>query len=735
MSKKLNIPFLFCLLLLSTIIFFWLISSLFYPDVFKGSFQQLDPDSLLFTRLLEQSLLKGRVTEYDNYAAFPYQVHTGFAPLYIKFLFAFVSFIYYLFPPVSFDPIYIASILPILIPWLLSLILVFSIYKLTDDKVLTLFSAFGMLPGFFNSMLSGFGKLDYDFLISSYIWFWLLFSAFYIKTQNHIFAYLGGIVTALFVSTWTGAPFFYFFATLYAAVLWFINYKDNSSYIAYAFVTMFIGGVIALLFLPRTEESYRYFLEVNVGRYSYFQGILVLVGAVFIYFLKFIERFSKPRILGLGLICVSIVTLLFTFHELLFQATGILFKTDPIHATISELVSGLNISNIFKGEINIIFYRFTPIVLFFPLVFLYKNNRKEIEFIKHWLMIFSVLFVYQVRYARWMGCGYGLIIGFLLYYLWNIIKNAIAKHSSSLWKTSICLLPIMIVVISINYSVISSGNKLSSTRVELYNWIIENTPVTSGYADENQPEYGILAYWDEGNRLSYYTKRPVAVSNSMWGYKTMADIFSSENEAIAFNLCKEKKIKYILVEPGRLVDNLALSYWPLLKNMPETGEYKLYYGDVPIKNEFNYFYFWLSNNLGLTKLGDFSCSEHFRVIFANKSLNDVISKYILFQTVEGALFKVETEPNTIISLSLEFKADKLPFIYKVEKDADEKGVCEFRLPYSNDYSRGNVFTDPYYKISIEKEGKKQLAKLVVPEEAVINGETLNLEKQLTYLSD
>ena len=78
--------FFFCLVILSTIVFLWLISNLFYPEVWKGDFQITDPDSILFTRLLEQSILNEKIIEKDSYAAFPYKVETGFAPFYIRFL-------------------------------------------------------------------------------------------------------------------------------------------------------------------------------------------------------------------------------------------------------------------------------------------------------------------------------------------------------------------------------------------------------------------------------------------------------------------------------------------------------------------------------------------------------------------------------------------------------------------------------------------------------------------------
>ena len=124
-----------------------------------------------------------------------------------------------------------------------------------------------------------------------------------------------------------------------------------------------------------------------------------------------------------------------------------------------------------------------------------------------------------------------------------------------------------------------------------------------------------------------------------------------------------------------------------------------------------------------------------RIICAfSDDVKNIISKYLMFQRVEGALVQFLLEPETKVSMSIEFKAAKLPFIYKVNGTADKNGFCEFRLPYANDYDSGEVKTDPFYKVSFEKDGIRKMAKLTVPEEAVVEGLTLETEKHLSYLS-
>ena len=715
----------------------WLISPLFYPDTWKGYFQQEDPDSLLFARLIEQSILKGRVLTTDNYAAFPYETPTGFAPFYLWFLYSFVNCTFYLFPNLTIDPVYIAGILPILIPWMTILLLLFSIHKLSNNKILTLFCAIGMLPGYSVVMISSFMKLDYDFIISFFIWAWIIFGAFYIKTDKHSYVYAGAAITALFISTWTGAPFFYFFACIYGLILWFYNPQECESYLTYASFTMFIGSIIALTFVPRTEDTFRYFITVNVGRYSFTQGILVLLGSFSLGLLNKISTYKKPRKLGLLLLSILAIFFIIFFHETLYQASGILFKKDPIHSTISELKTGFSIDKIFDGSIKELLMQFTPLILLMPIGYLLMDksiNLKEFKIILHWLIIFLFLTIfYQIRYIRWIGCGYGIVIGFTCYSLWNITKKIAFQKQISLYKLSFSLSFLLLIVISINYSATSSSYKLDINEIELLAWIKTKTSPTSGYSDEQKPDYGILSYWDKGNMISFYAKRPVCVSNSMWGYKTMADVFSSENEKESIRLCTKYKIKYIVISPSWILSKQILRFWPMLKNMPETSEYKLYYGQITPRDNFDYFYFWLTNHLGLTPFGNFTITEHFRIVFANKNGGNTISKYIMFETVEGAKVNFNLPQNSKVSLSLEFKLDELAFIYKVNKTTDEKGFCQFILPYSNGYDNGNILTEPFYKVSIEKDGKRELAKLVVTDSDVVDGKTVDLDKQFEVI--
>lgn len=740
MNKRNSIQIYFCIAVLSIISLFWLISSTFRTNIWNGSYQNTDPDSLLFARYLEQSILKGNIQTSDSYSAFPYKIETGFAPpFYMNFLFYSVNAYFSVFPDSKQDPLLVAGWLPVIFNFIVYLLLLIGIYKLFHNKVLTLFCAYFMLPGFSSSMVSFFYKLDYDYLISFYIWSWLICCSFFLKTEKSCFAYIGATITALFISTWNGSPFFYFIVTFYGFILWLKSPKESFQYLSFSAVTMFIGSVVALLFVPRTEDTLKYFLSVNIGCYSYLHGLLVLIGSCFLGVLAWLRRFAKPRTIGL-IIIGFIVLLFFTcFHETIFQSTGILLKQDPILANISELHSGFDVKDIFYGNSNDLWlYRVGPIFLIYPLLFcigISCEEKKSYRLLRDWMFLFFIFFVWQIRYIRWAANGWGLAGGFSAYILWKIIKEKTGSLKYSNFRTCICLLPIMLWTSILNFASISSYKKLSESEIDCFNWLKECTPVTAGYSDDKTPEYGILAYWDNGNNLSFYTKRPVAVSNSLWGYKTMADIFSSGNESEAYELCQKYKMRYIFLEPSYVIPKNILKFWKVFKDMPENPEYKLYYKNFPedMDENLDYFYFWLSEKCGIGPKGDFNCSDHYRLVYCSDNESNVMSKYIIFECVKGALLDLVVEPESEVSVSLEWKAHNMPFIYKKSTIAAKDGRCTLVLPYSTG-NTGKVSTDTHYKMAIIKNGEIQKVELTVPEEYVLEGLTLVPEKHLNYLS-
>ncbi|GAB1353526.1 hypothetical protein MASR1M12_22620 [Erysipelotrichia bacterium] len=321
------------------------------------------------------------------------------------------------------------------------------------------------------------------------------------------------------------------------------------------------------------------------------------------------------------------------------------------------------------------------------------------------------------------------------YSLWTLVRDSIRGDRQKNLKLAAIFLPLLVLLSHNNFHYIHSDPLLQNPQIEIFNWISKNTPPTSGYFDNNKPEYGILAYWDQGNLLSYYTRRPVVVNNAMWGYKTMADIFSTTTEEDAWRLCEDKGVKYIFLKTTHEVEGSLCDFWLTFKDKPEKPEYQLSYVDiqrVSSKEYRNWFYFWLQDNLALTPRGKFGASTGFRMVYAAKSVAEVLSPFFLFERVKGASLQVMTDPGSKLVISLELKAAKMDLAYKDTKIAGPDGKITLTLPYANDYHNGNISIDPFYKLDFQKNGRKLRAKLVVNDQAVVAGQTLG-ESDLEFI--
>lgn len=737
MNKK-NGKFYFSLIvILSALSLLWLTAHLFESYPWLGQYPQRDPDSVLFARLLEQSILRGEVIGKDNYGCFPYEVELRFSPFYRHFLFHAANIFFTLFPDSGFDPISVVGFLPIVVTWLTALLVVFTFFRIAQNRNLALLIAFCSLPGLTASSLCFFMKLDYDFLISFFIWSWICASAVFLASPSGTAKIAAGIIAALFLPTWLGSPLFFFFATALGWFLWLGRLPESEAYNEFTSSGMLIGGFVNIVHLLSSGGEHS--LTLSLADYSFFQPLCLVFGGFFLFILNYMRGWKYSHyynVVALGLFLLVIGVL---FKESILQSSGLLMKKDPIHQTIGELTALIDSGNIKAGLVLPALAAFfnwpaalLPLFLFLSPAGLRSDHGRLFRF---WVFLMLVLAVYQVRFLRWIGAGGGILPAMVGYSLWTMIRNSLRGDGQKNLKSAVVFLPFLIVLSHNNFYNIRSDGVLTNPQIQTYNWISRNTPPTSGYSDDKVPEYSILAHWDQGNLLAYYTRRPVVANNAMWGYKTMADIFSTTSEAEAWRLCEEKGVRYIFLNTTKQIEGSLCDFWLAFKDKPEKPEYQLSYVDiqrVSSKEYRNWFYFWLQDNLALTPRGKFGASTGFRMVYAAKSVAEVLSPFFLFERVKGASLQVMTDPGSKLVISLELKAAKMDLAYKDTKIAGPDGKITLTLPYANDYHNGNISIDPFYKLDFQKNGRKLRAKLVVNDQAVVAGQTLG-ESDLEFV--
>ena len=567
-------------------------------------------------------------------------------------------------------------------------------------------------------------QLDYAALNSFFLWAWILSCALFMEKRQDIFKILGGVVVGLFIACWNGTPLFFFLVTLYGFVLWFMETEWSDRYLVFAYSSMLIGGFLNLIFIINSSAVIE---AVSLTKYSYFQPLCILFGGFFLFLLEKLRSLSQKKALSLLLLGGTVLFLLLAFGNQIGQAFGLLLQKDPVHATISELQPIVDLNRlVLQSNIasRLVQYFGWPILLLplFAFVRLAGLSASTENLLKCWLLVVICITIHQVRFIRWLGIGAGLFSGLAGYGFWVMVRKHLQTERLQNLRLIAIFLPLMIVFLSQSFVEACFGDHLDKNQVDAYNWIARNTPPTSGYSDDGRPEYSILTYWDDGNQLAYHTKRPTSVNNAMWGFKTMADIFSSHTEDDAFRLCQENGVRYIFLCTSRTDADAVAGFWPSFKDMPRRPEYVLQYRDIPMVKDFkNWFYYWLMDNLALTPKGEFTASTRFRAVYAAKADSSTLAPFILFERVKGAKIHVQADPGSEVSLSLELQISSQKFLYKVKALAGTDGKAAFVLPYATSHHGGRVTTDSIYKIACQEMGKMVKASAAVTEAEVLNG--------------
>lgn len=703
---------------------FWLVAHIYERYPWNGMFSIIDPDSLLFARLLEQSVLKGKIVSVDNYGCFPYEITHGLAPIYFTILYYFIATFYTFFPNCGFAPVMVAGTLPIIFTWLLYIVLVFTVWFCSKNKALTILCGACLLPGAGTNMLSGLLKLDYDWAISFCIWSWLCCYCLYSVKKKDVFTLCGGIIATLLIGIWTGSPLFFFLCTLYGIYIFIRKRDDYCLYFEYMYSTLFIASILNILYLFKFGLPAEKFI---ITKYSWFQIVCSLVSAIFFYVLFRLKDSKKTRLYSYIFIVILSSFVVLALLPIIKESTGFLANKDPIHSTISELTPFYKLKNMnLDGRLvmNVVSTLgwagvFLPILIFIkPTGF----NSKSGETLKDWSIFIIFMAMYQVRYMRWSGIALGLFHLFVFYLLWKILYKLRKKNRLSKTGLFVSILILLIAHVAQSFSFIRYLPTASSEAMEAYAWLKRNTPETSGYGDNNKPEYGILAYWDDGNLINYYAKRPTIVNNAMWGYRTMAEIFCSKSEEEAYKLCKEYKVRYIYINPNRTYGNIQ-GYWPYFKNQPKRPEYKLLVDDIEFAKDYKeYFWTWICDNLALTSKYAFKPAEHYRVVYVgNTEKNEHPFPYVILEVVEGAELNIEADPESEVTVSLDMQFDGIKYVYKKRLNTNKQGKVTFKLPYTTSHKGGRIITDKIYKILCIQDKNKVKAKVEVPEKSVING--------------
>ncbi len=695
-----------------------------------GLYPMLDPDSLLYLRWLEQSLLQGKLLVRDLYMAFPAPYEIQFPPLYREFLYRSSLLLHLLNPSSSFRAESLLGIVPPLSGVILQMTILAALFLRKSPFALVAFTGFSMLPGFSHFTTFDYFQLDHHWLEVNCIGLWLLLGDWFCERPAKSFMILGAVLMAVFMGTWSGSPQFVAIILGLLLMRWIFASETVIPLCEYFSGSMLVGAGVMALFLIKYPETAA---VTPFSGFGWVQVGLIAMAGIAVFFIEKMKKYWPVRRSGrLGVVLLlafmGIILIHWVFPSSIEKAGDFFSKRSRVIKTISEMRPVLDIKNLaaIHGQLaaQLAYWGIFPLFFAVPIIWLAigkqsRPGRLLVEF----SIIAYVLSLYQIRFSRWLAPGIPLLTGIVYYQIYKIARKGLGeqKHVAA----AAVIFPFMLIQIGLDYNVARAGSNLAKIPMQGISWLRDKTPVTSGYGDDKDPEYGVVSFWDQGNAITYLARRPVAVSNTLVGFKNLAKIFFAENETAAYDFCRTNKYRYLYLTsiPG------DEEYFRYLKGLAEEEGEAVdfdFRGTTPlgtVDNTWKSLYFWLYGSLGLKEFGpDKKNSRHFRIIFVSTDgAEGKDSSIKIVEVVPGATLTGTADPGSTVQAGIGIRFGRSVSPYAKTETVNASGSFRITVAYPSGAFSGGVQTGPFYSVIYNSKGVLKRGEIQVPDAAIACG--------------
>ncbi|MFZ2957878.1 MAG: hypothetical protein WA705_13405 [Candidatus Ozemobacteraceae bacterium] len=708
---------------------------------FTTPFQSLgewDPDVLIRLRRTEQVVGSGGalpIMGTDYYSGFPYPHRYPCPPLLDVLCTRIVWIFSALFPDSHLDISAIIGWLPPAIGAFFAGWFFLWSYRRTRRWALSCFFCIALI---FDSMFASvfrYHQIDHHCLESFFLWTWIMTATSFSATAEGGLAslVLGGLLLGGLITAWAASPFPIVVFTVYGLIVCLFSTSWAKRYLEYLYGSLIIAGALTILINIKAE-----ILFFRAAEYSMFQPFFTLVTGFFLKGFSYLkyeshvptagmnppkepsERPKMPQshaffgcthLLGWVALLLCACGGIFWLREPIFDGFLYLTMTHPIFSTITELRPFVRLQND-PFTITELLRILSPSFLIVPLgIILCAKSflKREGAIVTHLGLGTFFLTFLRVRHFRWMPFFTSLWNGIVFNLFFTAIYRALCATKSR-WKglaTLLCLgMPLWAYIAVAFESRERFITQETSAFIHAMVWMQKNTPDPGGYFDGTPPKYGVLAFWDLGHALTYYSKRPAVCNNFQWGLDTWVGVAGSTNEEEAYKTCQKSLVRYFVVTPAHQGEfEEVIPY--LRKTVYSQGRIQIAQSQfvkdniVPMKERDS-----IQGKL-FRKLGTGDTKEnglsHFRLIYLSTSSTQNRYPWLrIFEVVPGATVKGKAAPLASVTLSLPLLFPTIgnsPRTYFQKTFADAEGNFSFTVPYATDDLTGGVKTSSWYTLS------------------------------------
>ena len=713
-----------------------------FPVVFSnGGIIFLGADPYYHARRILFTVLHFPATlVFDSYINYPIGSAIGWPPLYDEFT-ALVALIVGLGKPSLFTIEATTAVVPLIIG-VFTVFLVFLIAEKIFDWRAGLLSAgiFAITPA--HVYVSFLGMADHhvaETLLSTAAYLMFIIALKRMQTDNISFndfkknilknssyTIFIGILLALALFTWNGAPIFVGLIGIFIVVQFvidrFLGRKSD-----YLILTGFTAFLVTLLIITpvaigRGFDIYSYLPSMfHAGFLAAFILIFMLLGLM----LKM--NFKKWWYYPLLLVSISSVAFysfaffLPQFYGSLMEGVGYLFGGGVL-GTIQEAMplfymgSDFTLNNVW-GKYTLSFFVAIPAFILFIRKTVKEQYPPEEVFLIVWTLIVFTLTILQSRFAYLLSVNVAI---FAAYFIISATKlsapqkeisakkrqKGMRKQDSASSAGILIGLFIMVILVLPNITVIKNIDTASILAPDLdfresFLWLKDNSPETSYYGDPNRAaEYGVMSWWDYGNWIVYISQRPVVANNFQTGIDDAARFFMESDENKASRILDKRKARFVITD-AQMVKLKFRSIAMLAGKNPDDYYETKGSSDAPIRSvnrENNDFFATMLSKLHVF---DGNGLSQYRLVYESNTtaIRDPDIRYVkIFEYVPGATIAGNASDNGDINVTLNITTNQGRKFTYTRKISPEKGRYEIKVPYQTQGSKYGTKSNENYII-------------------------------------
>ena len=707
-------------LLILILIAGFIIRLLTYPQVFEPDrivFLETDPYYHMW-RVFSYIDTFPRTFLFDGSINYPYGVLVGWPPLFDQVT-ALISIILGLGKP----DVHLVELVGVSMPVALGIFSIIAVYFITkeifNERVALLGSLLvAVLPGHTQISFLGFTDHHIAEVLLSVTAFLFFIRSLNIRSLNNgslWSAIISGTFIGISFMTWQGASIFVGIILSYVLVQFILDRRSNSksNYLIFTGTVSFLTAILVImLFYIWTPWQQ----SITAGTLSYFQPVFLAICATLILLFGYLSNLMKEQkwyyypILVI-ILFASIIFLINTGAPTLYQgistSIGYLLRDAPV---LKQIVEAQPLFFTYDGTFlgwqffnNPVWNAFT-FSFYFAIIglvwFLYtyrKGMDKGKLFFVVWTLIILVLALFQRRFAYTLAINIAMLSGFLgdeiVQKVRSFLPRSNFKKNMPALIYALFILFLVVPNISMSYELSKYPPKPSDDWYDSLVWLRDNTPEPKYNTPEmnNEPQYGIMTWWDYGNWILYISKRPVVANNFQIGGDEAARFFVAQDEAFANTIMDKRNARYVIVDHRMGLNKFMQGDQLILKGTffavagfaDKNIEMYLDQNNLPNRNfsETMYARMHVFDGNGL---------KNYRMIYESEDTNydlfEKLTKNIkIFEYVKGAKITGYASPNDTAYISGRIITNQeRVFEYKQEARVDENGYFEFTVPYSND---------------------------------------------------